>query len=204
MSKKLLKILALALSAVLLVGATIAGTVAYLTSKVTVSNTFTFGNVAITMNEAKADLYGTPANPEERVTSNAYKLIPGHEYEKDTQIHVAAGSESCYLFVEIDANFASVTNVDDRLVDLNWKPIAVGSTIYYYCIPADNNNGTVVEADNYIMVIDSFTVKADLDPNSNDFVSFNSANFVAYAVQSDGFASAAAAWTATFGASTQS
>lgn len=198
MSKKLVKILALALSAVLLVGATIAGTVAYLTSQVQVSNTFTSGNVAITMNEAKADLYGTPADPEVRVESNEYKLIPGHQYTKNTKITVDPKSETCYLFVKIDAKFASVTDVDARLVALKWKPIAAGSTVYYYC--ADNNNGAVVEAGSSITVIEHFKVNTDFDPTSDNFTS---ANFVAYAVQSDGFGTAVDAWNNTFGKTAQ-
>ena len=52
--KKAKKILALVLCVLLLIGATIAGTVAYMTSKDhTVTNTFSVGNVTITMDEAR-------------------------------------------------------------------------------------------------------------------------------------------------------
>ena len=205
-SKKIVKILSLALSAVLLVGATIAGTVAYLTSTKTVTNTFTYGNVSITMDEVKVDEYGKaltgnaagriPASAEDQ-SKNAYKLIPGHTYEKDTKVHVAAGSESCYLFVEIDANFAEVTNVHSVLTSNGWSPIASNSNIYCY--------SAIVTAGSSVVVIDDFTVNADLEQDSTNFNSLTSADFVAYAVQSDGFTSAESktaidAWNATFGA----
>ena len=88
------KVLILALCAVLLVSATIMGTMAYLTSQAEVVNTFTVGSVAITLDETDVD--GNAG----RDTANAYKLLPGHTYTKDPIIRVASTSEDCYLFVE--------------------------------------------------------------------------------------------------------
>ena len=53
------KALLLTLCAVLLVAATIFGTMAYLTSTDTVTNTFTVGKVNIKLDEAKANSDGT-------------------------------------------------------------------------------------------------------------------------------------------------
>ena len=50
------KVLLLALCAILLVGATIAGTVAYLTSQKTDTYTFTVGKVSITLTEDKINV----------------------------------------------------------------------------------------------------------------------------------------------------
>ena len=207
MSKKLLKILALALSAVLLVGATIAGTVAYLTSTAQVSNTFTFGNVSITMDEVKVDEYGKaltgdaagriPANAQDQ-SKNIYKLIPGHEYIKDTQIHVAKGSESCYLFVKIDSTFASYTDVEDVLETNGWTLLTgANNADNVYCYASGGSNIVTVSAEQGtdILVINKFVA----NPNATTFTGFN-AVIIAYAVQSDGFDSAAKAWNATFGA----
>ena len=58
--KKATKVLALMLCAVLLVTATVAGTLAYLTSSDTVENTFTVGSVTITLDEACVNEYGEP------------------------------------------------------------------------------------------------------------------------------------------------
>ena len=73
------KSIALVMMAVLLVAASVMGTLAYLTSTDTVKNTFTVGKVAITLDEADVDVYGAPIENAARVRANEYKLIPGHE-----------------------------------------------------------------------------------------------------------------------------
>ena len=96
------KVIALALAAVLLVCASVAATVAYLTDTESVNNTFTVGQIGISLDEAKVDVYGAKeldANKKEiRVTEgNAYKLIPGHTYVKDPTVTVDANSEESYV-----------------------------------------------------------------------------------------------------------
>ena len=92
------KALALALCAVLLVVTTVFVTMAFLTSKDSVKNTFTVGKVTITLDEADVKNDGTyESNKEARVDTNEYKLIPGHTYIKDPTIHVADDSEECWL-----------------------------------------------------------------------------------------------------------
>ena len=88
------KALLLALCAVLLVAATIFGTMAYLTSQDTVTNTFTVGKVAIKLDEAKANPDGSLVANADRVKANEYKLLPGHTYNKDPMVTVLGGSES--------------------------------------------------------------------------------------------------------------
>lgn len=91
------KALLMTLCAVLLIVASVMGTVAYLTSSDTVTNTFTVGNVKITLDEAKVDEYGVAASPAVRVDANTYKLLPGHEYTKDPTVTVVKGSEKSYI-----------------------------------------------------------------------------------------------------------
>lgn len=91
------KAILMALCAVLLVAASVMGTLAYLTSTDTVTNTFTVGKVAIKLDEAKVDVNGTPVAGAARVQSNDYKLMPGHEYVKDPTVHVKADSEPSYI-----------------------------------------------------------------------------------------------------------
>lgn len=111
---KKFKALLVVACALLLVAASVFGTMAYLTSTTgEVKNTFTVGNVAITLDEAKVNVNGKPvdANGKEvelakapRVTSNQYKLIPSHEYTKDPTIHVTAGSEDAYVRMNVKVN----------------------------------------------------------------------------------------------------
>ena len=101
------KALLLTLCAVLLVAASVLGTMAYLTSTDSVENTFTVGSVAITLDEAKVDENGTPVEGAARVKSNEYKLMPGHTYTKDPTVTVEKGSESSYVRMKVTFNNAS-------------------------------------------------------------------------------------------------
>ena len=101
------KALLLTLCAVLLVAASVMGTMAYLTSTDKVENTFTVGNVKITLDEAKVNTDGTPAAPAERVKANEYKLLPGHTYTKDPTVTVIEGSESSYIRMKVTFNNAA-------------------------------------------------------------------------------------------------
>lgn len=87
---------------------TVAGTtLAYLTSKDTVTNTFTVGNVKITMDEAKVTTDGTPVVGADRVKANDYKLMPGHTYTKDPTVTVVKGSEEAYVRLKVTFNNAA-------------------------------------------------------------------------------------------------
>ena len=101
------KALLLTLCAVLLVAASVMGTMAYLTSTDKVENTFTVGNVKITLDEAKVNTDGTLAAPAERVKANEYKLLPGHTYTKDPTVTVIKGSESSYIRLKVTFNNAT-------------------------------------------------------------------------------------------------
>lgn len=94
---------------------TIAGTtLAYLTSKDTVTNTFTVGNVKITLDEAKVNTAGEPLNEKgekvntvadaARVANNDYKLMPGKTYVKDPTVTVKAVSEESYIRMLVHVN----------------------------------------------------------------------------------------------------
>ena len=91
--KKTSKALLLSLCTVLLVTASVLGTMAYLTSQDQVVNTFTVGNVAITLDETDVDVNGDK-DSEDRVKANEYKLLPGHTYTKDPIVHVHADSDN--------------------------------------------------------------------------------------------------------------
>ena len=101
------KALLLTLCAVLLVAASVLGTMAYLTSTDSVENTFTVGSVAIKLDEAKVDTDGKAVTPAERVKENSYKLMPGHTYTKDPTVTVEKGSESSYVRMKVTFNNAA-------------------------------------------------------------------------------------------------
>ena len=186
--KKFMKILAVAVCAVLLVAATVAGTLAYLTDTQTVANTFTVGKVEITLNEAKVTEYGELDGATRVTSGNTYKLVPGRTYVKDPTITVGEGSEECYIYFEVQGNLGSVVslNIDSS----KWAQIGT-SSVYYY--------KTVATAGAVCVAFDSFTVDGEADATTLATVG-TELNVVAYAVQtSTNFANAEAAWSATFG-----
>ena len=96
------KALLLSLCAVLLVVASVMGTMAYLTSTDTVTNTFTVGKVEIKLDETDVT---NPNGP--RVKANSYKLMPGTTYTKDPTVTVKAGSEESYVRMKVTFNNAA-------------------------------------------------------------------------------------------------
>ena len=121
--KKKTKALMLVLCAVLLVTASVLGTMAYLTSTEKVVNTFTVGKVAITLDEAKVDPDGTAVTPAERVKGNAYHLLPGHTYTKDPTVHVQANSENSFIFVKL------ARQLRRRLLQMGGNPLRTTITL---------------------------------------------------------------------------
>lgn len=95
--KKMYKKLLCALCVIALVAVSVMGTLAYLVDEEEVVNTFTVGDVDITLDEAEVDENGVPVQGADRVTGNEYHLIPGQTYVKDPTVTVAAGSEEAYV-----------------------------------------------------------------------------------------------------------
>lgn len=183
------KILALLLCAVLLVGASVAGTLAYLTSQDVVTNTFAVGNVIITMDELDTD---SDATTSDNVTidgvvrdkANAYKLIPGHTYIKDPIIRVAAGSEACWLFVKIENGN---TNATINGLDTNGWTQIVDTNYWAYAGATIGENSTVP-------VFNSFTYASTVTDTATDATT--TIKVTAYAIQADGFGTSELAWDA--------
>lgn len=206
------KAMLLTLCAVLLVAATIFGTMAYLTSTDTVTNTFTVGKVNIKLDEAKANSDGTLVEGAERVKANSYKLLPGHTYNKDPMVTVLSGSESSYVKMtvtfskanELDAIFApdgaNLTSIFSGYDAANW--IAKGNTkdatantrtyeFWYKEAVAAPTADVALDA-----LFDSITVPGTITGAQLATIGGMTITVNAYAIQADGFADADAAWAA--------
>lgn len=217
-SKKLRKFLTLFGCAALLVCMTVAGTLAYLTSQDTVTNTFTVGKVAITLDEAKvnADGKALTGNDAARVKTNSYKLMPGHEYDKDPTVTVKAGSEECYVKMTVTVSNASQLDkmfkahiadfeIDDVVVGYDkteWmlednienKTDNTRTYVFYYksTVNASASTSDIVLDDLFEQIIvPGVLTNAEIDAINGTTITVN-----AYAVQKDGFTSADAAFTA--------
>ena len=196
--KKKTKALMLVLCAVLLVTASVLGTMAYLTSTDKVVNTFTVGKVAITLDEAKVKEDGTPVAGAARVTGNAYHLLPGHGYTKDPTVHVQANSEDSFIFVKVEngiANYEAGTTIAAQIAENGWTALNGVENVYYkaYTKRAESTD---------LPVFGSFTIADNANDTDgwNNFSAETKVTVTAYAVQTSGFNSETDAWNATFGA----
>lgn len=118
------KALLLSMCAVLLAAVSFFGTLAYLTDKDTVTNTFTVGSVGLKLDEAEVNPDGTyKTDHDKRVQQNAYHLLPGHTYCKDPTVTVEAGSEDAYVRMIV-----TVENIDQLKLALPNS----GATAKYY------------------------------------------------------------------------
>lgn len=219
--KKTHKALLMTMCAVLLVATSILGTVAYLTSTDLVTNTFTVGTVEITLDEADVKVDGTyETNETNRVTENVYHLLPGHSYIKDPQVHVAEGSEDCYLFVKVENGIEAIeaatveggyTNIADQMKKLGWAPVEDAANVY---VLMDGTNKKVVSGGNDVTVFENFKIDGakvvnvptggTVPAGKLNIEAYKDAKIVvtAYAVQKDGFETQTARqiWDAAFGA----
>lgn len=188
------KTLTIILAFALVIAMSVAGTVAYLTSQDSVTNTFTVGKVKITLDEAEVDANGAVTSAE-RVKTNSYKLIPGHTYIKDPIIHVDASSEECWLFVKVVNGISAIEDSTNNTIAAQleangWSAVNGAANVYAY-------KESVAGRTN-VPVFGSFQIAGDAD-----VANYANATVVvtAYAVQADGFNTAEAAWTSSgFGA----
>lgn len=137
-TKAMLIILAL----MLLVGATVGGTIAWLTAQSeTVTNTFTVGNIEIHLWENEYDLATNTLGTKKVESQTNYKIVPGATNPKNPTITVTKGSEACYLYVSIKNDLVldggAVATVDIKAAD--WSPVKTedNTTLYRYKTTVD-------------------------------------------------------------------
>ena len=206
------KALLLTLCAVLLVAASVLGTMAYLTSTDEVTNTFTVGQVKIELDEAKANPDGSLVANADRVKANEYKLLPGHTYNKDPMVTVLSGSESSYVKMtvtfskanELDAIFApggadltSIFNGYDAakwIAKGNTKDATANTRTYEFWYKETVGAPTADVA--LDALFDSITVPGTITNEQLATIEGMTITVNAYAIQADGFANAEAAWAA--------
>lgn len=185
--------LVLVLALALIVGVAGGATFAWLTAESdTVTNTFTYGDINITLEEN---------------TGSDYKIIPGVDIGKDPLVTVKAGSEACWLFVKVEEeNWPTLTygegenavrKVNYDIAD-GWTKgdgTSIPANVYYRDLGVDASNADQefpVLKDNKITVSDTLT-KIDISRISTTTPKLS---ITAYAIQKDGMDTAAKAWAA--------
>ena len=168
------------LALVLVIGVAAGGTVAWLVSSTDpVVNTFTYGDINITLEET---------------TGTSYKIIPGVDIGKDPKVTVKKDSEACWLFVEVKEEGTFVANKVTYSIDDGWTQgdgTNIPANVYYRSVDA-------VKADIDFAVLKDNKIYVSEELSKSDIQSITAQpklTFTAYAVQKDGIVDADTAWT---------
>lgn len=209
------KIMSLILAFVLVIGVSVAGTLAWLTAQTPeVKNTFTSAELFdrddpnekgdFTLWEHKAvdeNADGLYELTTEKVTGNAYTILPGVNIPKNPTVDVDYLEGNAYLYIKVTSTLP--TGVSYTLTD-DWTALGDNYPGIYVYTGTNANDNKVIEAsesskktfeveilsDNQITVATTYNGTGDCD------LTFN-----AYMVQATGNgADAAEAWVNTFGA----
>lgn len=172
------------LALVLVIGCAVGGTVAWLVSSTDpVVNTFTYGDINITLEETKPD-------------NKQAKIIPGVDIAKDPKVTVKKDSEACWLFVKVEEeNWPTFTESDGtRKVKYGiadgWTALTGETGVYYREVGAVTADTSFdVLAGNVVTVSENLT-KTEV----SGITTQPKLTFTAYAVQKDGIADAVTAW----------
>ena len=179
------KTLVALLSLVLLLGCSLGGTLAWLSDRTDpVTNTFTVGDIDITLTETTED----------------YKIVPGVNIAKDPKVTVEANSEACWLFVKVDeANWPDFKEEDNTTLKVDytiadgWTALPNVTGVYYRQVVASGNaQEFYVLADNTVTVSESLTKSEVQGIGTGE--NAPTLTFTAYAVQQEGVKTAAEAW----------
>lgn len=162
------KALLLILCTVLLICATVMGTLAFLTDRDQVVNTFTVGNVQIKLDEVCVTPDGKPVlDPDGNATrtedGNTYHLVPGQTYPKDPTVTVLAGSEDSYVRMMVTINCSSQLKAifGDNFLPENY--VEGWDKEVWSCVGVtDNGDNTLTYEFRYSKIVNTFTAEEDL------------------------------------------
>lgn len=172
MKKKTISVL---LALVLVIGCTVGGTIAWLTASTdAVTNTFTVGDINITLDET---------------TGAEYKMVPGNILDKDPTVTVLADSEACWLFVKIEES-ANLKDFITYAVADGWTQLEAG--VYYREVPAGTADQTFNVLQNNQVKVNEEVTKEMMDGLTDE--TRPTLTFTAYACQKDNISTAAEAW----------
>lgn len=180
------KIFLSSLALILILIFSVSATYAYLTDSAVAVNTFTVGQVGISLTEDTAA---------RSIGSNI--LIPGLTYEKKPLITVDDESQPCWLFIRLENGLESIEVTGDgsiaaQLEENGWLPLenvensGAYEDVYYYSTP--------VSAGETVKTFESFTISSDVTAAELAACDGATVRVTAYTVQAVGFDSAADAW----------
>lgn len=208
------RLIALLAALVLVIGCAVGATVAWLiVSTPSVTNTFTTGDINITLSEHKLNADGTRTNDWIETNAQTIKLMPGMSIQKDPTVTVVSGSAPCYVRMFMILEWSDladdiswgdavqtwfawtpdwVTTQDSNMLKLEDNISNVHAcNIYEFRWPAsvdaENGNVTLDPLFNAINVPGIFDATNPTDQTWIKALDDYKISFVAQAVQSQGF-----------------
>ena len=169
------KTFVIALCLALVVAFAAGGAIAWLTDTTDpVTNTFTVGNIDITLAETTTD----------------FKMIPGNTIAKNPKVTVTAGSEDSWVFVKVDKSANLGTYISYEIAD-GWTALSGYDGVYYREYTGSAAASYDVLKNNQVTVNSSVTT-AQMQAAET---SAPTLTFTAYAIQKANVADATTAWT---------
>ena len=150
-------------------------TLAWLTAKTSsVTNTFTYGDINITLDE----------------TTTSYKMVPGNTIAKEPKVTVKANSEACWLFVKVEKSDNFDKFMTYGIAD-GWTALDGEDGVYYREVTS-----STTDTEYYVLSGNLVTVKDSV--TKEDFAGLKGTmptlTFTAYACQKDNVSTATQAW----------
>ena len=172
----------------------IGGTLAWLVTETDpVVNTFTYGDINITLKETDTNKDG-----DNDPNTNTYPMVPGHTITKDPKVTFKANSEDAWLFVKLQ----KTANFDDFMTYAmadGWTKLDNVDGVYYREVSkaAQDAEFTVIK-DDTVSVKGEVTKEMFNALDANGTSNYPKLTVTAYAVQRDNnIATAADAWAKT-------
>lgn len=202
-----IQVITIAVSLMLVAAIAIGGTVAWLVDKTeSVTNTFTFGDINITLTETDA-IKGSDGNFTKAYTG----LVPGATVPKDPKVTVDNDSVDCWLFVKVTPGNNTFTpsgsntaiNILEWTMATGWDKVADG--VYGRKVLTTDNTKEFSVFKNDQVIVSSKVTKDLIDTynNATNPATKPTITITAYAIQSENLGDAADATTAWNALTTQ-
>lgn len=185
---KKLTIAVVALSLILL--GVVGGVAAWLVAETqTVTNTFTYGNVSISLTESTNSSKGeVQKDQDEKLTGIHFEnVVPGDKLNKEVTVTVDATSEKCYVYVLIKNDLGTAASYNISVApaqNAQWENLGTSDkgTLYRYIGATDN----VVSASTSMTVFTTLTFQGEqLDAAALEALRDKTIVIQAYAHQAD-------------------
>lgn len=167
----------LTLALVVAIAGTAGGTAALLHGARQVTNTFTYGDIVIALEETDTEL-----DQDEDPNTNLYEMEPGKTIQKDPVVTVNADSMDCWLYIQIDESVNFADFMTYAVAD-GWLPVEGETNIFFRAVDSSAEDQLFpVLLNDQVNVKDTVTLNMLASLTDADYPTLT---FTAYAVQRD-------------------